>query len=332
MSLQGKRERWIGLNVGGKVFVTSRDTLTRDPDSMLCCMLSQYDSTQGLPAASKDKDGNLVIDRDGDTFKYILNFLRDGSCVYPLDVGTRAELLREANYFQVCVCQTQAQVFPISAAKYGLSSNGFWLQIAELSRQLRRNTSDLSSTTSSEAAALLVPDASSQKHMVLESLRSQAGTQNIAAAERALLDMAFGTDDESVMDRAALAANFRNSNCGVLTCSPFNEETKVLAMEANYRVIALSLAPTGDITNYPLLEEDYLAHGAHCTGSDFAQFVWKYQQVLQHDLSLLDYTVIIEKGTRTFEESNSGVFWVTILCPDSLPPSSNHKSTSRRPT
>lgn len=203
------------------------------------------------------------------------------------------------------------------------------MQIAELSRQLRRNTNDLSSTTSSAAAALLVPDASSQKLMVLESLRSQAGIQNIAAAERALLDVAFGTNDESVLDRAVLAAKFRNQNCGVLTCSPFNEDTKVMAMEANYRVIALSLAPTGDVTNYPLLEEDYLAHGAHCTGSDFARFVWKYQQVLQHDLSLLDYTVVVEKGTGTFEERNSGVFWVTILCPDSLPPSANCKYVRR---
>lgn len=226
----------------------------------------------------------------------------------------------------------QARPFQPELPKYDLTFDIFLLQIAELSRQLRRNTNDLSSTTSSEGAALLVPDASSQKLMVLESLRSQAGIRNIAAAERALLEVAFGTDEESVMDRAALANKFRNRNCGVLTCSPFNQETTVMAMEANYRVIALSLAPTGDVTNYPLLEEDYLAHGAHCTGSDFALYVWKYQQVLQHDLSLLDYTVLVEKGTRTFEERNSGVFWVTILCPDTLPPSSNHKYASRGTT
>ena len=86
----------VSLNVGGRTFLTSRDTLTRDPDSMLACML-----TQDLPAAPQDKDGNLVIDRDGDSFSYILNFLRDGSCVYPLDFHTRAKLLREADYFQV---------------------------------------------------------------------------------------------------------------------------------------------------------------------------------------------------------------------------------------
>ena len=105
MSLQGSL---IGLNVGGRIFVTSRDTLARDPDSMLCCMLTQYDSTQGLPAAFQDKDGNLVIDRDGDTFKYILNFLRDGSCVYPLDFHTRAELLRASR----CVCLSPGSTLP----------------------------------------------------------------------------------------------------------------------------------------------------------------------------------------------------------------------------
>ena len=132
----------------------------------------------------------------------------------------------------------QARPFQPEPPKYDLTFDIFLLQIAELFRQLRRNTNDLSSTTSSEAAALLVPDASSQKLMVLESLRSQAGIRNIAAAERALLEVAFGTDEESVMDRAALANKFRDRNCGVLPCSPFNEETTVMAMEANYRVIA----------------------------------------------------------------------------------------------
>ena len=166
--------------------------------------------------------------------------------------------------------------------------------------------------------------------MVLDALRSKAGVENTAAAERALLEVAFGTDNESVMARAAMSAKFRDRYCGVLNCSPFNTETQVMAMEASHRVIALSLEPTGDVANYPLLEEDYLAHGAHCTGSAFARFVWRYQQVLQHDLSLLDYTVTVEKGTQTFEERNSGVFWVTILCHDVLPPSPKRKHITRR--
>ncbi len=89
--------------------------------------------------------------------------------------------------------------------------------------------------------------------MVLESLRSEAGIENIAAAERALLAVAYGIDNESVMAKAALAAKFHDMNCGVLDCSPFTDSTKVVAMEANYRVVALSLEPTGDVHSYPLL-------------------------------------------------------------------------------
>ena len=198
------------------------------------------------------------------------------------------------------------------------------LQLAGLSRQLRRSTNDLSSTSSSTAAALLIPDASSQKLLVLESLRDEAGVENIAAAERALLAVAYGTDAESVIAKASPAAKHQDTNCGVLDCSPYTDDTKVIAMEANYRVIALSLEPTGDVSNYPLLEEDYLAHGAHCTGHTFARFVWRYQQLLQHDLLLLDYHVIVAKGVRSFEERSCGVFWVTISS-DVHPPSPKHK-------
>lgn len=83
------------LNVGGRKYATSKATLSRDPSSMLAKMF-----TQEYPNAT-DRDGNYVIDRDGDTFKYILNFLRDGSCVLPVTYQARAELLREAEYYQV---------------------------------------------------------------------------------------------------------------------------------------------------------------------------------------------------------------------------------------
>ncbi len=308
------KSSFVGLNVGGRIFLTSHSTLTRDSNSMLTRMFNET-----LPPSCQDKDGHYIIDRDGDTFKYILNYLRDGSCVFPVNYNTRAELLREADYYQV-----DSKVFLLSPQHFKTDSNFYPQQLAGLSRQLRRATNDLSSTSSSAAAALLVPDASSQKLMVLESLRSEAGIENIAAAERALLAVAYGTDDECVMAKAALAAKYQHMNSGVLNCSPFAEDTKVVAMEASHRVIALSLEATGDVSNYPLLEEDYAAHGAHCTGHEFAKFVWRYQQVLQHDMLLLDYHVTVEKGTQTFEERNCGVFWVTISL-DVHPPSPKRK-------
>jgi cytochrome b involved in lipid metabolism len=43
----------------------------------------------------------LMIDRDGTHFRYVLNFLRDGSCILPPDRILIKELLREARFFEL---------------------------------------------------------------------------------------------------------------------------------------------------------------------------------------------------------------------------------------
>ena len=54
----------IKLNIGGKVYKTSADTLRRDPDSMLCAMFSGRHELK--PDA---EDGAYFIDRDGELFR-----------------------------------------------------------------------------------------------------------------------------------------------------------------------------------------------------------------------------------------------------------------------
>ena len=56
----------VKLNVGGKVYKTTLDTLRKDPDSMLCAMFS------GRHELKPDsEDGAYFIDRDGKLFRYI---------------------------------------------------------------------------------------------------------------------------------------------------------------------------------------------------------------------------------------------------------------------
>ncbi|KAK9936882.1 hypothetical protein M0R45_013704 [Rubus argutus] len=85
---------WVRLNVGGKIFCTTIDTLTvREPDSMLAAMFSgRY--------PLKQEKGYVLIDRDGDYFGYILNWLRDGD-VPTLEAPKYSQLLKEAQYFQL---------------------------------------------------------------------------------------------------------------------------------------------------------------------------------------------------------------------------------------
>lgn len=88
----------IRLNVGGRMFETTVDTLTqRDPDSMLGAMFSGRHSVHLEPSKVA---ATVFVDRDGKHFRHILNWLRDGSI--PLhNPALYHELLREADYFQL---------------------------------------------------------------------------------------------------------------------------------------------------------------------------------------------------------------------------------------
>lgn len=48
-------------------------------------------------------DNVYFVDRDPTHFQRVLNYLRDGSCVLPANVGERKELLVEAQNYQVLV-------------------------------------------------------------------------------------------------------------------------------------------------------------------------------------------------------------------------------------
>ncbi|PWA44977.1 BTB/POZ fold [Artemisia annua] len=86
----------VRLNIGGKKFCTTVDTLTqREPHSMLAAMFS------GRHTVCKDSDkGYVFLDRDGKHFRHILNWLRDGVVPNLSDVEC-SELVREAEYYQL---------------------------------------------------------------------------------------------------------------------------------------------------------------------------------------------------------------------------------------
>jgi len=80
---------WVTLNVGGVVHTTTVDTLRRDSSSMLAAMFS------GRYARA---EGPVLIDRCGERFRHVLNFLRGGR-LPPLDWPLLCALLEEAEFF-----------------------------------------------------------------------------------------------------------------------------------------------------------------------------------------------------------------------------------------
>ncbi|KAM9426157.1 BTB/POZ domain-containing protein KCTD21-like [Pholidichthys leucotaenia] len=85
----------VSLNVGGEIYTTTLDTLTRCRDSMLGAMFT------GQIPVLRDSHGHVFIDRDGRVFRYILNYLRSSSLDLPDGFSELALLRREADFFQI---------------------------------------------------------------------------------------------------------------------------------------------------------------------------------------------------------------------------------------
>jgi len=83
---------WVTLNVGGKIFATTRSTLTKDTKSMLSQMFS------GEWESFKDMNGCILIDRSPEYFAPLLNFLRSEQLI--IDPGVSpAGVMEEAKFF-----------------------------------------------------------------------------------------------------------------------------------------------------------------------------------------------------------------------------------------
>lgn len=94
-NVQLKSSKQIKLDVGGYKFSTTLTTLTADPDSMLAAMFS------GRFMVEKNEDGCVFIDRDGQYFHHILNWLRNGT-LPPIESHLEREyLLVESKYYQL---------------------------------------------------------------------------------------------------------------------------------------------------------------------------------------------------------------------------------------
>ena len=104
-------EKIVTLDVGGTKYRTSLATLKGHPQSMLGIMFS------GRHSLEQQMDGSYFIDRDGDTFKYVIMYLRDPVTAFlaipSLQKSTRQLIRYEAHFFQLNdlerYCQTTLQ-------------------------------------------------------------------------------------------------------------------------------------------------------------------------------------------------------------------------------
>uniref|UniRef100_A0A8C2GIG2 BTB/POZ domain-containing protein KCTD9 n=2 Tax=Cyprinus carpio TaxID=7962 RepID=A0A8C2GIG2_CYPCA len=104
--ISGSQTDWLTLNIGGRLFTTTRSTLvSKEPDSMLAHMFREKD----VWGNKQDERGAYLIDRSPEYFEPILNYLRHGQIIVNEGINLFG-VLEEARFFGIEQMAEQLEV------------------------------------------------------------------------------------------------------------------------------------------------------------------------------------------------------------------------------
>lgn len=95
--IRNPHPKWIKLNVGGKLFITSYNTIAQKEPNMLSRMFAH---NLRMNPSDTDDSGAYLLDRSPEYFEVILNYMRHGKLICNNNINPEG-VLEEARFFGV---------------------------------------------------------------------------------------------------------------------------------------------------------------------------------------------------------------------------------------
>ncbi|XP_037923711.1 BTB/POZ domain-containing protein kctd15-like isoform X2 [Hermetia illucens] len=172
----------VHIDVGGTIYTSSLETLTRFPDSKLAKLFNG-----SIPIVLDSLKQHYFIDRDGGMFRHILNFLRNAKLLISEDFPDFDLLMEEARYFEI-----DPMVKQLEQMKKDRVRNGNYLSSPPLLSRVKSSPRTGSQEYLYEVVALHIsPD---------------LGERIMFSAERSLLEEIFPESSQAAQNARSGAA------------------------------------------------------------------------------------------------------------------------------
>ncbi|XP_042884610.1 BTB/POZ domain-containing protein kctd15-like isoform X3 [Penaeus japonicus] len=215
----------VHIDVGGSIYTSSLETLTRYPESRLARLFNG-----SIPIVLDSLKQHYFIDRDGKMFRHILNYMRHGRTLLPDDFSDHDLLLEEARFFEI---------------------NGLVKQVEDMkkARQENRRASSISSnsfcsnTSSSNSSIRHKPVVNGIKkeddghgyEVIALNISPDLGERVMLSGERCVIEELFPEVAQAMMDaRSSLAWNHDHR---FIIRFPLNGYCKLTSMQAIQRLL-----------------------------------------------------------------------------------------------
>ncbi|XP_035788379.1 BTB/POZ domain-containing protein kctd15-like [Anopheles albimanus] len=171
----------VHIDVGGTIYTSSLETLTKYPDSRLAKLFNGC-----IPIVLDSLKQHYFIDRDGGMFRHILNFMRNSKLLVSEDFPDLELLLEEAKYFDI-----------VPMIK----------QIEHLKKERQRSGNGLPPFGGSRSKCKTAVPADTTNHDVVAlHISPDLGERILISAERAVLDEVFPETNQAILDARTGAA------------------------------------------------------------------------------------------------------------------------------
>uniref|UniRef100_A0A6A7GB03 BTB/POZ domain-containing protein kctd15-like n=2 Tax=Hirondellea gigas TaxID=1518452 RepID=A0A6A7GB03_9CRUS len=228
----------VHIDVGGAIYTSSLETLTRFPESRLARL---FNGT--IPIVLDSLKQHYFIDRDGKMFRHVLNYMRHGRLILPDDFTDFELLLEEARFFEITGLVGQLEEHRRNKQQQLTNNNNDSLDghsSSDLRQYNSNNNNDPDALFLSRCKNTLLNGIKREEeqlgyHVVAVHISPDLGERVMVSGERSVVEDLFPEVAQAIME--ARSAMVWNHDPKFIIKFPLNGYCKLNSMQAVQRLL-----------------------------------------------------------------------------------------------